>query len=256
MDNIYDFPHYYEIAFSYRDIPQEVDVMEQAIAHYSHIPVKTVMELACGNSPHMLELVSRGYEYHGLDLSPTMIKFAQEKAQTHNFEAHFHLADLVNFQLEEPLDFLYIMLGSLYVGNTEGLLNHFRSVEKALKPGGLYFLDWCVDFSPLDNVQDSWVMRRDKITVTTQYSTRLFHAADQLYQENIPLTVKDRGRQHRLAHSGLRRAIFPQEFILASTKLHNFEFIGWWDNWDWQAPLQEGQGRAEITRPITILRRL
>jgi short subunit dehydrogenase-like uncharacterized protein len=54
LDSIYSYPHYYEIAFSYRDIPGEVDVMEQAMAKYSKIPVKTVLELACGNGPHML----------------------------------------------------------------------------------------------------------------------------------------------------------------------------------------------------------
>ena len=65
MESIYSFPHYYEIAFSYRDIPAEVDVMEEAIAKYSKIPVNTVLELACGNSPHMLELIDRG-TYYGL----------------------------------------------------------------------------------------------------------------------------------------------------------------------------------------------
>ncbi|NMA60635.1 MAG: class I SAM-dependent methyltransferase [Firmicutes bacterium] len=256
MDNIYAFPQYYEIAFSYRDIIREVDVMEQAIAQYSHIPVENVLELACGNSPHMVELASRGYNYHGLDLSPTMLEFAQEKTRIHDFNANFYLANLVDFEVKEPLDFIYIMLGSLYVGDTKELLSHFSSVERALKPGGLYFLDWCVDFSPLDNVQDSWVMRKNKITVTTHYTTRPYNPAEQLYQERISFTVKDRGKQHRLVHSGLRRAIFPQEFLLVSTKLHNFEFLGWWNNWNWQAPLGENEGREEIVRPITILRRV
>jgi hypothetical protein len=51
----------------------------------------------------------------------------------------------------------------------------------------------------------------------------------------------------------MRRAIFPQEFMLAATKLHNFEFVGWWNDWNLQQPL--GEGRGEIVRPITVLRR-
>lgn len=254
MDSIYSFPHYYEIAYSYRDIPTEVDVMEEAIRKYSKIPVSSVLELACGNSPHMLELISRGYKYHGLDLNPTMLEFAQTKAQEHNHDAKFYLANLTDFILEEPMDFLYIMLGSLYVNNTEELLSHFKSAEAALKPGGLYFLDWCIDFEPLDNTLDSWVMRRDGTTVTTRYSTRLHDAAEQLYEENILFTIKERGQQHQLLHKGLRRAIFPQEFVLAATKLHGFELLGWWNDWDWDKPL--GKGRDEIIRPITVLRRL
>ena len=254
MESIYSFPHYYEIAFSYRNIPSEVSIMEEAMVKYSKIPVETVLELACGNSPHMLELIGRGYQYYGLDLNPTMIEFAQNKAATNDYDARFFLANLTDFTLEEPMDFLYIMLGSLYVGNTEELLSHFKSAEAALKPGGLYFLDWCIDFEPLNNTLDSWVMRRDGITVTTRYSTRLHHAAEQLYEENILFTIKERGQEQKLLHQGLRRAIFPQEFVLAATKLHRFQLLGWWNDWNWHQPL--GKGRGEIIRPITILRRI
>ncbi|MCK4526646.1 class I SAM-dependent methyltransferase, partial [candidate division WOR-3 bacterium] len=69
MSNLYDNPKYYEIAFSFRDIPAEVDVFEKSFKRFSEIPVKSVLELACGNSPHMKELVKRGYQYNGLDLS-------------------------------------------------------------------------------------------------------------------------------------------------------------------------------------------
>lgn len=253
MNNVYSFPHYYEIAYSYRNIPQEVDVMEEAIRKYSKIPVKTVLELACGNSPHMLELASRGYSYFGLDISPTMLEFAQDKAKTHNYDAHFYLANLVDFRLEIPIDFLYVMLGSLYVESTDELISHFKAAEEALKPGGLYFLEWCVDFSPLANTQDHWMMRRDGITVNAYYTTRLLHAAEQLYNEQMLLTVRDHGPEQKFVHKGLRRAIYPQEFILAATKLHRFEFLGWWNDWTWQQPI--GEERGEIIRPITILRR-
>ena len=79
MDSLYANPFYYEIAFSYRDIPKEVQVMQEVIRRYSPIPVKRVLELGCGNSPHMLELLQRGYSYVGLDLSPEMLQYSQEK---------------------------------------------------------------------------------------------------------------------------------------------------------------------------------
>jgi len=254
LESIYSYPHYYEIAFSYRDIPGEVDVMEEAMAKYSKIPVQTVLELACGNGPHMLEFLDRGYEYWGLDLNPTMIEYAQEKAASRGYSPKFYLANLADFRLDEPADFLYIMMGSLYVQNTEELLSHFAAAQAGLKPGGLYFLDWCIDFEPLSHNFDTWVMRRGGIKVTTRYTTRVHNAPQQLYEENILFNIEEKGRERSLLHQGLRRAIFPQEFILAATKLHRFEFIGWWNDWDLKAPL--GEGRGEIVRPITVLRRL
>ena len=50
---VYDNPKYYEIAFSFRDIPSEADFLDKVIARYSKIPVNTFLELASGNSPHL-----------------------------------------------------------------------------------------------------------------------------------------------------------------------------------------------------------
>lgn len=253
MNNIYDYPKYYEIAYSYRDIPGEVDVFEQAIRDFSHIKVKHVLEIACGNSPHMLELLKRGYSFSGLDISRTMLEFSRQKAENSGFTVKLHEGDLVDFELPEPVDFVYTMMGSLYADTTADLLSHFSSVYRALKPGGLYFLDWCIDFSPLDNTRDTWVMKRGDIEVRTYYSTRLLNAPLQHYKEEVTFYVRD-GRKHlKLQNSTIRRAIYPQEFLLAAAKLNDFEFIGWWNDWDLFSPLEKTRG--EIIRPISILRR-
>lgn len=52
MSDLYANPKYYEIAFSFRDIVKEADVFQKSISMYSKIPVKTVLEIGCGNSPH------------------------------------------------------------------------------------------------------------------------------------------------------------------------------------------------------------
>ena len=75
---VYDNPKYYEIAFSFRDIPKEVDFIEQIIAKESKIPVKSFLEIASGNSPHMKELCKRDYSYIGLELSKQMIEYSRE----------------------------------------------------------------------------------------------------------------------------------------------------------------------------------
>ena len=48
MNEVYNNPKYYEIAFSYRDIAAEVDVFEQVIEAYGFIPVSMVFEIGCG----------------------------------------------------------------------------------------------------------------------------------------------------------------------------------------------------------------
>jgi len=64
-DTVYGNPKYYDIAFSFRDIPKEVETIEQCIRDYSKIPVINVLEIASGTSPHMDVLVGRGNVYTG-----------------------------------------------------------------------------------------------------------------------------------------------------------------------------------------------
>jgi len=148
MSELYDNPKYYEIAFSFRDIPAEVDVFEECSRHFSQIPVRSVLELGCGNSPHMEELIKRGYQYSGLDLSEAMLGYSREKALRIGAEVNLIHGDMIDFSLATKVDFVYVLLGSLCAKSTSELRTHFNSVAQALKKGGLYLLDWCVQYDP------------------------------------------------------------------------------------------------------------
>jgi hypothetical protein len=41
---VYDYPRYYEVAFSFRDISHEVDVFEECIKRCAQVPVHTFLE--------------------------------------------------------------------------------------------------------------------------------------------------------------------------------------------------------------------
>src|SRR3972149_4413948 len=76
---LYDYPEYYEIAFSFRDIPDEARFMHSCIERYSKIPVRRVFEVACGYAPHAEELTALGYKYIGLDNNRNMLDYAAHK---------------------------------------------------------------------------------------------------------------------------------------------------------------------------------
>lgn len=253
MSEVYQNPEYYEIAFSLRDIPGEVDVFEAAIKEYSRIPVSCVLELGCGPAPHLEELCRRGYTYVGLDLSRPMLDYAQQKADVLKATARFHMASMLDFQLDEPVDFAFVLLGSLYAGNTTELLSHFDAVGRALKPGGLYLLDWCVQFAPPPEGTASWQMVKDDITVQTTYHVRSVNLVEQTVEEIISQEVVDGDTQVVLREVVVRRDIYPQEFLLLMKTRSEFEFVGWWNSWDLSKPLD---GAQAISRPITVVRKL
>lgn len=254
MSSLYENPKYYEIAFSFRNIPDEVDVLEECFKRFSRIPVKSVMELACGNSPHMIELVSRGYEYHGIDQSETMVKYSRKKALDAGVKAEINHGDMIGFFVEEAFDFIYVMLGSLFVKNTTELKTHFASVANSLKKGGLYFLDGCITDEPLwlKGVQ-SWEIIRGGTKIRTTVSWALVDRAEKTVEEYILLQINERGRMFFTAGTDTKKAISPDEFRNFIVKNEYFEFVGWWNNWDLSQPL--GKAR-NINRPIVVIRRL
>jgi SAM-dependent methyltransferase len=255
MKAVYDEPKYYEIAFSYRDIAAEVDTFEKCFERYARLPVKSVLELGSGNSPHLEELLSRGYAYTGLDINEAMLEYSSQKASAIAGKAAFVHADMTDFFLGETFDFAFIMLGSLHTRNLQELRSHFRSVARGLNRGGLYLLDWCVHFAPFSESSESWTMERDGIKVTTRYSERLVDLVEQLVEETFSLEVVDGGTVSHLMETGVRRVIFPQEFLQLVEDSGEFEFVGWWNNWDLEMPLGKVKDPNNVSRPIALLRR-
>jgi hypothetical protein len=96
-------------------------------------------------------------------------------------------------------------------------------------------------------------MTAGQITVRTDYRTELVNPVEQLYQDTLTLAVVDQDTSLELEETDLVRAIYPQEFLLMIETRSDFEFVGWWNDWDLAQPLD---GTEEISRPITILRRV
>ena len=255
MSELYDSPKYYEIAFAWRDIKAEVDLFERCFREYSDIPVNSVLEICSGNSPHLVEIAKRGYEYTGLDLSRKMLDYSTGKAKEAGIKADFIQANMVEFDAGRKFDFAYIMLGSLFASGTREVYSHFHSVARALKKGGLYLLDWCVQFEPTWETKGSsdWEMERDGVKVKTTVSWDPINLARQTFKETIVLDVDDNGKTTQVSGTNVHRAIYPQEFRRMMDLSKEFEFVGWWNNWNLDKPLDYAD---KISRPIILIKRI
>ncbi|MGC9523375.1 MAG: class I SAM-dependent methyltransferase [Anaerolineae bacterium] len=252
MTEIYDHPEYFEIAYSFRDIRAEVDAIERLIYRYSQIPVKRILELGCGSAPHLPELARRGYHYVGLDYSASMLDAARRRAEQYRVRATFVQSDLADFALAKPVDFAMVLLGSLYVVTTAELTRHFENVARALHPGGLYLLDWTINCAPSTATHDIWVQRRGDIEVKTTYRAHLVSPVEQIMEEDVTMEVNDAGTRHVLHQVAHQREIYPQEFLAFVKHQPSWDFIGWWDSWDLDRPLDD---LGAVHRPVVVIRR-
>lgn len=238
---VYEKPQYYELAFSFIDPKEQVNTFERLIRKCSQIQVKTFLDIACGPSLQLREIVSRGYEAIGLDSSPQMLKYLKGKSDEKGLKIETVEADMTNFTLRKKVDFAFIMMGSLKVKSNEKFLSHLDSVASSLNKGGLYFiqnqgLDWT------GTTEQSWTMKRNDITVETTFKWHFTSILDQIITETLTLEVNDHGRRRRFVHEEDNKFIFPQEFKTLIKLNGRFEFLGWWkgnsDTWYLDKPLE------------------
>ncbi len=101
----------------------------------------TLLDAGCGIGRHSIALALKGYRVIGVDVVPQFIRKAQEDSQKMGASCKFRVQDLRcldDFQVFSGALFFWSSFG--YFGDEENKEVLFR-VSRALKPGGLLFLD-------------------------------------------------------------------------------------------------------------------
>jgi len=248
----YRHPEYYDIAFAVADIAGEIAFFTKAIAEFSRVPVRRVLEIACGTAPYLAEWHRLGIRYCGLDLSPAMLAAGRAKAARLGCAtADFVEADLRDFAPDAvgSTDLAYVLLGSIYVGSNREFLQHLDRLAAVLPSGALYLIDSVVWFEVWSDYRRRWTRRRGGVTVRMSYRAELIDSIAQTYYECVTLDVDDHGTHSRITGRVPTKIFFPQEFLCLVELSRCFEFVGWFNDFDLAAPLTS-QGRH-----IAILRR-
>lgn len=109
----------------------------------SPIPVRTVLDLACGTGTMACLLTARGYEVTATDGSEEMLTQAMQKAAALPGQPPLFLHQTMpRLRLLEPVDAAISTLDSLnYLTRTGDLRETFRRVSRWLRPGGLFLFD-------------------------------------------------------------------------------------------------------------------
>ena len=118
------------------------DYLERHFAR-SAIPIRTVLDLACGTGSLTRILAERGYEMIGVDQSEEMLAQAAEKCRDVAGERPIFLhQSMEKLDLYGTVDACVCCLDSVnYVTRPKALLRAFQRVHLFLMPGGLFLFD-------------------------------------------------------------------------------------------------------------------
>ena len=114
-----------------------------------------LLEVGCGPGVYTPDVLDRGFEIWGFDISPKMIHLAQEKVAGHPLskKVHFFVGDLLNLNFERDFFDMVLCIGVLsYVTDIRKAI---RKIERVLKPEGVAILQASNPFSPFEMVEVS-----------------------------------------------------------------------------------------------------
>ena len=139
---------YSALAASYDELTQDVGYEKRAafvekLFLRSHIPVHTVLDLACGTGTMTALLTERGYELIGVDGSEDMLLEAREKAQTLTGVPPLFLhQSMPELDLYGTVEAAICCLDSLnYLIDAREVRETFRRLHLFIAPGGSLVFD-------------------------------------------------------------------------------------------------------------------
>jgi SAM-dependent methyltransferase len=165
--SIYEFPDIFRRVHKEQphEIGDEVRFLRRVWRRHLGRPVRRVLDVASGNSPHGQILARRGVTVVGIDRSPTMI--AAGRRESRGLQAiRFYRRRIEKFTLPERRFDAAIFTSETFpvMTRNDAILAHLRSVGRLLGRGGLY----CIDVDRQDGiraVRGSMMWRRRTIRV-------------------------------------------------------------------------------------------
>jgi SAM-dependent methyltransferase len=257
--SIYEFPDIFRRVHMEEpgDIAKEVRFMRRVWRRHLKRPVRRVLDIACGNSPHGQILARDGVEVVGIDRSPTMI--AAGRAESSAIAGlRFHRRGIERFRLpERPFDAAFFMSETfpVIVAN-KNLMYHFKSVGAAVRRGGLY----CVDIDRHDGVElvkTRTLWRKRKVMAgAVPVDVREYHrpvqwhqAMHSIYELECAIHFADR--------TVVTRDLIPVRYVtpplmeLAARASGCFELIASYADLSFTTPLEKCYGRW-----LAVMRRM
>jgi SAM-dependent methyltransferase len=249
--SIYQFPDIFRRVHLEEpgDIEQEVVFLKKVWQRHLRRPVRRLLDIACGNSPHGQILAREGLRVVGIDRSATMLAAGRAEARG-LVGLQFYRRRIEQFRLpEKSFDAAFFMSETFPVmTRNRDILTHFDSVAAVLRKGGIY----CVDLDRHDGIElvhrrKLWRERRVH-TEDAQVEVREYHgpiswetAMHSIYELECTIHFRDR--------SVVTRDIVPVRYMtppvmeLAARASAKFEMVAAYADVSLTQPLAQCQGR-------------
>ncbi|MDP6909242.1 MAG: class I SAM-dependent methyltransferase [Flavobacteriales bacterium] len=143
---------YYHILYKNRDVLEAESFVNRLISRLNLPKGSRVLDLACGKGRHSLQFKKNGFDVIGIDLSDESIEEASLNQQD---GLDFFVHDMRELYWSEYFNLVVNLFTSFgYFHNKEDDQKTISSVADALKPNGLFVIDYMNAVKVQDNLVD------------------------------------------------------------------------------------------------------
>jgi SAM-dependent methyltransferase len=168
---------YYHILYQNRDEQEAQNFIENLLDHLKPLQDCRMLDIACGEGRHAVQLAEHGYDVTGIDLSHLSIEKAKANEDEH---LHFFVQDMRMPFYINYFDYAFNFFTSFgYFAHDRDHLLAAKSFAGALKKDGILVIDYLNTQQVIDNLVPEDTIRRGSYT---------FHIARRVERKHI---IKD-----------------------------------------------------------------
>lgn len=239
MQTPYLEPRLYDIAFDFRDVPSEIDFILEIAQRFQKQKALRALEFACGPAYHVRELAKRNITAHGVDLSQSMVDYANGLIHKENLSAKIIQGDMQTYRSTERYDvILNLMCSFAHLLTNDAIIEHLNTTADLLSDNGLYIIQTA---HPRDFFQEEksaqkpyWTMTRGETTVITSWgaSQNTFDPITEIDDVTVTYTATENEISNAYESQVQLRRLSVQTFLALVAQSNRFDIVAFLGDMD------------------------
>lgn len=162
---------FYDLLYSWKDYPTEVETLRQLIARYDGPAGGSLLDVACGTGAH-LEHLTPHYACAGVDLEPGLLQVARGRLPD---DVPLHKADMRDFDLGQTFDVVTCLFSAIgYMLTLDDLNRAVAAMARHVAPGGLLLVEpWFGPEQFIDGHRHALLVENDDMKVCRMNISRV-----------------------------------------------------------------------------------
>jgi len=193
MSKVFDaYAEYYDLFYQDKDYKQEADYIVNLLED-NGVKNGAILELGSGTGKHAEEFAKIGFNVHGVDLSPVMVKQAnQRKKENFISQLQFEIGDVRSYRCDKKFDVVISLFHVMsYQIKNEDIAAMFETAAHHLKAGGVFIFDYWYGPGVLTNPPEVRIKRLENENIEVlRIAEPKMYANDNVVCVNYSVLVK------------------------------------------------------------------